>query len=70
MPSVASLVDQSVPSPNNLQPEQTALLAYRYWEERGWPTGTPDEDWFRAEEEIKLRQQERTEGREPDQSPS
>jgi hypothetical protein len=32
--------------------EKVALLAYNYWEERGRPGGSPDEDWFRAEKEI------------------
>ena len=26
-----------------------AELAYRLWEERGRPEGSPDEDWYRAE---------------------
>lgn len=32
--------------------EKIALLAYRYWEERGYPGGSDQEDWFRAEREI------------------
>jgi hypothetical protein len=32
--------------------EKIALLAYTYWEQRGRPGGSPDEDWFRAEQEI------------------
>ena len=27
-------------------------LAYRFWEERGRPQGSPDEDWFRAKEML------------------
>ena len=27
-------------------------LAYRLWEERGRPVGTPEEDWLRAEEML------------------
>ncbi len=27
-------------------------LAYKLWEERGAPFGTPEVDWFRAEEEL------------------
>jgi hypothetical protein len=41
------------------EPEEIARLAYQYWLQRGRPTGTPEEDWFRAAEEIKQRQQER-----------
>ena len=33
--------------------ECIALLAYRYWQERGCPEGSPEEDWLRAESEIK-----------------
>jgi hypothetical protein len=32
--------------------EKIALLAYRYWEERGRPGGSDQEDWFRAEREV------------------
>jgi hypothetical protein len=32
--------------------EKISLLAYRYWEERGRPGGSPDEDWFRAERDV------------------
>lgn len=27
-------------------------LAYRFWEERGRPFGSPEEDWFKAEREA------------------
>jgi DUF2934 family protein len=27
-------------------------LAYRFWEERGRPFGSPEEDWFKAEREL------------------
>ncbi len=30
-----------------------AALAYRFWTERERPIGSPEEDWFRAECEIK-----------------
>src|ERR1700676_3343167 len=29
-----------------------ALLAYEFWRQRGCPNGTPEQDWFRAEQEI------------------
>ena len=32
--------------------ERIALLAYTYWEQRGQTSGSPEEDWFRAEREI------------------
>jgi hypothetical protein len=35
--------------------EDIADLAYSYWEARGFQGGSPWEDWFRAEEELKRR---------------
>ena len=32
--------------------EEILKLAYRFWEERGRPFGSPEEDWFRAEREF------------------
>ncbi len=32
--------------------EKIAALAYQFWQERGCPEGTSEEDWFRAEREI------------------
>lgn len=33
--------------------EQIALLAYQYWQERGCPDGSPEEDWLRAEADLR-----------------
>lgn len=35
--------------------EDVAELAYSYWEARGGTGGSPWEDWFRAEQELKSR---------------
>jgi hypothetical protein len=37
------------------QPDREAIgnLAYRYWQERGCPAGSPEEDWYRAERELR-----------------
>ena len=32
--------------------QQTALLAYQFWMDRGCPVGSPAEDWFRAERAL------------------
>jgi hypothetical protein len=32
--------------------EEIAALAYQLWQGRGYPNGTPEEDWFRAEREV------------------
>lgn len=33
--------------------EETARLAYALWQSRGCPEGSPDEDWFAAEEKLR-----------------
>lgn len=33
--------------------EEIARLAEKYWAERGWPEGSPEQDWLRAERELK-----------------
>jgi len=35
--------------------EQIAALAYTYWEERGYQGGSQEEDWLRAEQELRTR---------------
>jgi hypothetical protein len=32
--------------------ERVSQLAYSYWQVRGCPNGSPDEDWFRAACEL------------------
>ena len=34
---------------------EIALLAYSYWEARGYQGGSPEEDWLRAEQELLAR---------------
>ena len=33
--------------------EEIARLAEKFWAERGWPIGSPEQDWLRAEQELK-----------------
>jgi len=33
--------------------EEIERLAIQNWQQRGRPIGTPEEDWFRAEDEVK-----------------
>jgi hypothetical protein len=40
----------AIPAPTR---EEIARLAERYWAERGWPEGSPEQDWLRAEQELK-----------------
>lgn len=35
--------------------EEIARLAYSYWESRGGEGGSPEEDWARAERELRSR---------------
>ena len=35
--------------------DEIAVLAYSYWEARGCQGGSPDEDWLRAERELRSR---------------
>jgi hypothetical protein len=39
----------SLPSP---EPEDIAKLAYSYWQARGCPYGSPEEDWLRTEADL------------------
>jgi hypothetical protein len=36
-----------------LSQEDVAKLAYSYWEARGYAGGSPEEDWLRAEQELR-----------------
>ena len=52
--SNAESLDDSAPT-NVSEPvdqQEIAELAYELWHARGCPDGSPDEDWFRAEQEL------------------
>ena len=51
MDTSASLATTDIPL--QLSYEEVAAHAYRYWEERGCPDGSPEEDWHRAENELR-----------------
>ena len=38
--------------PEDPEREDIARLAYQLWQERGCPVGSPEEDWYRAEEQL------------------
>jgi hypothetical protein len=46
----AQEVPEAESQPTN---EQIAALAHALWIERGCPEGTPEEDWFQAEERLR-----------------
>jgi hypothetical protein len=43
-PAISEVETQAVPA------SDIANLAYRLWQERGSPIGSPEQDWLRAEE--------------------
>ena len=45
----------SIRSSDGLDQESIGRLAYFYWEERGCPSNSADEDWFKAEAELRNR---------------
>jgi len=46
-----AIVESPMVSKASPPPDRRAIeaLAYRYWQERGCPHGSPEVDWFRAE---------------------
>lgn len=36
-----------------IEPETVQITAYYLWEQRGRPIGSPEADWFRAEEQLR-----------------
>jgi hypothetical protein len=56
--SVSSTSEISSPAPAQtagpvIEREAIALLAYSFWEARGFTGGSPEEDWLRAERELR-----------------
>ena len=39
-------------APRSVSDNEIAAFAYKLWQDWGCPTGSPDEDWFRAEAEL------------------
>jgi|SRR5450432_277081 hypothetical protein len=50
MPMAVAAVEPMV----ELSPEAVAVLAYSYWEARGTTGGSPEDDWLRAEQELRV----------------
>ncbi len=46
------LVRESAPSDVSAHRQHVAALAYTLWQSRGCPLGSPEEDWYRAEEQL------------------
>lgn len=56
-----SFDDALRPDPSTEEADQRAIerLAYAYWEERGCPEGSGEEDWLRAEKALRGPEQDR-----------
>jgi hypothetical protein len=62
VPATAPPTSLAREAPADLEPiadreptaDEIARLAYSYWEARGGQGGSADEDWFRAERELRL----------------
>jgi hypothetical protein len=52
--AVAKAVAKNAPAPV-AGGDEIARLAYSYWESRGFEGGSPEEDWLRAERELRSR---------------
>jgi hypothetical protein len=53
---VEPVAELLVPSSPAVSPDhETARLAYSYWEARGCCGGSPEEDWLRAERELRVK---------------
>lgn len=49
-----TLVPNEAPAMHDeLDHKLTERLAYQFWLERGCPVGSPEDDWFRAQEELR-----------------
>jgi hypothetical protein len=44
---------EPVLQPVEITQEEIAILAYSYWEARGYQDGSAAEDWLRAEQELR-----------------
>ena len=44
-----------IPNHTTISHEEVARLAHRFWAERGHQHGRPEDDWFRAEQQLRGR---------------
>jgi Protein of unknown function (DUF2934) len=49
-PAAKKVKAVAAPTPTH---DQIAALAEKYWAERGWPQGSPEQDWLRAEDALR-----------------
>jgi hypothetical protein len=53
--SAAAIMEPAIVPDDPPSREEMAALAYSYWEARGSQGGSPEEDWVRAEQELRNR---------------
>jgi hypothetical protein len=53
--NLADAVASNGGSPAGPDPGEVAQLAYAYWEARGGQGGSSEQDWHRAEQELRVR---------------
>lgn len=51
--SVSNLETMPVKQQRGVSDEEVARLAHRYWTDRGRTDGHHEEDWYRAEQELR-----------------
>lgn len=64
-PLAESQKHSEVASPIAPDSQEVARLAFSYWESRGCQGGSPEDDWYRAEEELQNHGAARTNERIP-----
>jgi len=47
---------QGIPATISTDQPNIAHLAYQHWLKRGCPIGSPEDDWFRAEQDLRSEQ--------------
>lgn len=52
-PRKAATKSNSEPAEKPVSHEEIAQLAHRFWAERGHQHGQPEQDWYRAEQELR-----------------
>jgi hypothetical protein len=51
-----SRIAKELTAMHDIDPEEIDRLALRFWQERGCPDASHDEDWLRAEQELRRQQ--------------
>ncbi len=57
---MTTIMEPAKSKPDPLPPDHKAIaiLAYQFWQERGCPNGSPEVDWYRAEQILSVKSRE------------